>query len=119
MEPVYTEIEFAHEKYMNGPFYQALKMVPSAVLYRTRCETGERLAILLFNDRSLKAVHAVAKKFTMEVYATNDVNHDQMMAICTGESTEFIDGYDTRDQRFWLGQHLFDYRTETGEKASG
>lgn len=117
MEPLYTEIEFEHLEQMQGSLYQALKEVPTVVIYRTSVNRKERLAVILLNDRNVSDVKQRAKQNEIAIISKHDVSQSHMIAVVKAELPNLIDGYDTRDNRHWLGLCAMKHFTPVAEEA--
>jgi hypothetical protein len=102
MNTVYTEVDFGLFEAVPGALYQALKSVPTAILYRECIDGKERFACIMFNDRNLPQVKKIADENGVKVDFV-DVPQTRLLEVESGEVETLIDGYNTRNSKFWLG----------------
>lgn len=112
MEPVYTEIEFEPMEHTTGSLYQALKEIPTIIIYRECIKKHERLAVILLNDRNVPDVKAAAKEHKVKIISRRDVPQSYMLEVAKGKLENQLDGFDTRDARFWLGPWILRSKLE-------
>lgn len=105
MDPIYTEIEFERFESVPGPFYQDLKSVPTTIIYREYFDGLERLAVILLNDRNRRDVRKIATAHKVKIVLMHDVTQGRLSEIEKG-LFPCIDGYDTREGKYWTGEFL-------------